>query len=159
MAKSENVPSIKCLIEKALKILYRYERDTLISISVNDVQIDKHVGERAIVFRFGVYFQRYLNKYKYYRQFNLDCEYNRSGTDPKKIKVVDRIFPDVILHQRGNNNNNIAVIEFKGWWNKNQKYDEIKIKELINPDGDYKYREGFTVLLGKCKYEVEPIQL
>lgn len=159
MEKGEDVPSIKYLIEKALRLLYRYEGNALISITPNGKKIKKHVGERAIVFRFGIYFQRYLNKYKYYKQFDLDCEYNRSGTDIKKIKVVDRIFPDIILHQRGNNDNNIVVIEFKGWWNKNQKYDEKKVLEMIDPDGDYKYNEGYTVLLERDKAIIKQIFL
>ena len=56
--------------------------------------------------------------------------------------------PDIILHQRGNNNHNLLVLEFKGWWNKNQEYDKKKIEQLVSKEG-CGYKEGYTILLGK----------
>ena len=147
------------LIEKALDKLYEIDSDLL--LMGNSIGIEKHVGERAIVFRFGLYFQQELDKYRDFDNFNLDCEYNRDGFDVKTIRIKDRIYPDMILHQRGNNRNNLLVLEFKGWWNKSQDYDKKKILEMIDKNGQYRYKEGYTILLGKRREEanVNPVEL
>lgn len=148
--------SFREMIDRTLDILYNKEPE-LFNIGSSD-EIEAHVGERAIVFRFGLYFQQALDECGKFKDYNLDCEYNRNGTGPKTLPMVEnRIFPDLILHQRGNNNNNLLVVEFKGWWNKNQKYDEDKIKAMISKNGRYQYREGYTVLLGKDSGDVNQI--
>ena len=45
----------KPLIEKVLDKLYKKEPELF--VLDNSKKIEKHVGERAIVFRFGLYFQ------------------------------------------------------------------------------------------------------
>ena len=147
--------SLKDLIKKALNTLY--EKDWELLCLGKDERINKHVGERAIVFRFGIYFQQELNKIPELKDLNLDCEYNRKGTNPKSITIKNRIMPDIILHQRGNNNHNLLVLEFKGWWNKNQEYDKKKIERLIDNAGEYGYKEGYTILLDK-RYSDDNIQ-
>ena len=147
--------SLKDLIKKALNTLY--EKDKELLWLGESAGIDKHVGERAIVFRFGIYFQQELNKIPELKDLKLDCEYNRKGMDPKKITIEERIMPDIILHQRGNSNHNLLVIEFKGWWNKNQEYDKKKIEKLIDNAGEYGYKEGYTILLDK-RYSDDNIQ-
>lgn len=151
--------SFKPLIEKTLELLYN--NDSKLFNLDDSQQIEKHVGERAIVFRFGLYFQKVLDECGMFSDYNLDCEYNRNGTDPKKLPIIgDRIFPDLILHKRGNNDNNLLVIEFKGWWNRNQKYDEEKIRQLINKNGEFRYHEGYTIIFEKDwkSIRVSPIQ-
>lgn len=147
--------SLKDLIKKALNTLY--EKDKELLWLGESAGIDKHVGERAIVFRFGIYFQQELNKIPELKDLKLDCEYNRKGTDPKSIAIEHRIMPDIILHQRGNNEHNLLVLEFKGWWNKNQEYDKKKIEGLVSNEGGYGYKEGYTILLEK-NFSVENIQ-
>ena len=56
-------------------------------------------------------------------QYNVDIEYNRMGPglEPKDIEMPDgngalttsRVFPDLIVHERGNNLRNLLVIEVK----------------------------------------------
>lgn len=147
--------SLKDLIKNALNTLY--EKDKELLWLGESAGIDKHVGERAIVFRFGIYLQQELNKIPELEVLNLDCEYNRKGLDPKSITIRDRIIPDIILHQRGNNNHNLLVLEFKGWWNKNQEYDKKKIEKLVSNEEGYGYKEGYTILLGK-NFSEENIQ-
>ena len=151
----EKDTSLKDLIKKALETLYAKDKELL--WLGESKGIDKHVGERAIVFRFGIYFQQELNKIPELKELNLDCEYNRKGLDPKSITIKDRIIPDIILHQRGNNNHNLLVLEFKGWWNKKQDYDKKKIEKLISNEGEYGYKEGYTILLEK-NFSEENIQ-
>ena len=75
------------------------------------------------------------------------------------------MIPDIILHKRGNNDNNIIVIEFKGWWSdvKSQKDDIYKLKELVDPYGKYKYQYGYSIILnnvekGKGKYTITEVK-
>ena len=155
----QNTPSIRELIEKALEKLYDKEYNSLINLIPNE-----HVGERACVFRFALYFVEELNKYDYFNNYYLDCEYNRYTTIPKRNTNAQLIVPDLIIHQRGNNNNNLAVLEFKGWWNNNQIDDEKKIKEMISPNGIFRYKEGYTILLNKIsdetsKFIVKPVRI
>ena len=64
--------------------------------------IDKRVSERSIVFRYAHYLQSELEKTNKYRGYNLDCEYNRDGSDLKHIYESDHgVFPDLIIHKRG----------------------------------------------------------
>ena len=74
-------------------------------------------NERSISFRFGMHLQAELPEH------HVDCEYNRTGVDPKRIDhlflqtdIADTdgktVFPDVIAHIRGHKQNYL-VIEFK----------------------------------------------
>ena len=152
--------SIKRLIEKALDKLYKEDYNSLICLNH-----EKHVGERACVFRFGIYFSQILKREKQFKGYNLDCEYNRNYDDPKRRNNGDLMIPDIILHKRGNNDNNIVVIEFKGWWSdvKSQKDDIYKLKELVDPYGKYKYQYGYSIILnnvekGKGKYTITEVK-
>ncbi|MDO4863654.1 MAG: hypothetical protein Q4A05_05750 [Ruminococcus sp.] len=46
---------------------------------------DSHVDERAIVFRFGYYFQTFLEHLRPYSDYVVDIEYNRYGSEPKRV--------------------------------------------------------------------------
>ena len=157
--EENNMTSIKRLIEKALDKLYKEDYNSLICLNHK-----KHIGERACVFRFGIYFSQILKREKQFKEYNLDCEYNRNYDDPKRKNNGDLIIPDIILHKRGNNDNNIVVIEFKGWWSdvKSQKDDIYKLKELVDPCGKYKYQYGYSIKLnnvekGKDRYTITEV--
>lgn len=139
---------VKKSIINSLDILYDNEQ---VLIFKQDSRKYKHASERAIVFRFGLYFNNFIcPKYKY---LNLDSEYNRSYDGLKQIPSRKKgSYPDLILHNRGDNSNNIAVIEFKTWWNKNQDKDRQKIEEYCRY---YNYKYGFLILLNKKRSLVE----
>ncbi|WP_293726349.1 hypothetical protein [Phascolarctobacterium sp.] len=139
---------VKKYIINSLDILYDNEQ---VLIFKQDSKKYKHASERAIVFRFGLYFNNFIcQKYKY---LNLDSEYNRSYDGLKQIPSRKKgSYPDLILHNRGDNSNNIAVIEFKTWWNKNQDKDRQKIEEYCRY---YNYKYGFLILLNKERSLVE----
>lgn len=142
-----NQSLIKQLIEKALDKLYKEDYETLICLNHK-----QYVGERACVFRFGIYLYQILKRHKQFKEYNLDCEYNRSYDKPKRNNDGKLIIPDIIIHKRGYNDNNLVVIEFKGWWNKDgQDGDRCKLTEMINPNGEFKYRYGYTILFNKVK--------
>ena len=135
---------IEDLVNIALKAIYKYDK----------YLIDIKAHERDIVFRFGIYFQRLLEKHDLFKTYNLDVDYNRNGHDPKRTEnSSDKgVYPDVILHKRGHNNDNLLILEFKGYWNNNRERiekDERTIRDLMSPTGDYKYQKGYWVLLDK----------
>lgn len=61
----------------------------------------------------------------------------------------------MIIHKRGSNDKNQTIIEFKGWWNQNQDTDISKIIEFVDQNGEYKYKEGYTILLAQNRNDVE----
>ena len=45
-------------------------------------------------------------------------------------------YPDLILHKRGNNENNILIIECKGWWSSEEaiQNDREKIMQFLHSE-------------------------
>ena len=86
--------------------------DTLLERDAYLLSADVH--ERTIGHRFAVYLEQFFPKW------NIDCEYNRDGHAPKEIGAGfgndgehgSRVFPDVIVHERGTPNN-FLVVELK----------------------------------------------
>lgn len=117
-------------------------------------------NEQTIAFRVGVYLHELLKETPYAR-FNLDCEYNKHGDNPKERPNGSRMRPDLLIHSRGNDKYNILAVEFAGWWKLRDRHHEVeedrnKLKELTDQNYDYKYRLGALVLLmegDKPKYE------
>ncbi len=145
---------IKKRIEDALGELYK--RDYyLIQFEPENNEIhgsNHHVGERSIVFRFAYYFQKLISGDRWFEGLNLDCEYNRNHTHIKDLPgFPSGTFPDVIIHKRGSNKDNILVMEFKTYWNDDQKKDREKIQEFTSQSGEYKFQYGMTVLIKKEK--------
>ena len=114
------------------------------------------VHERAIVFRFGHYLQNQMDLYDVFRQYNLDFEYNRNGRQPKRIPARSRngAVPDLIIHRRGVNTHNLLVLEFKPYWGRNASDDCEKILQFLNPDWEYKYQYGKSIILAEDREDV-----
>ena len=122
--------SIKILIERALKELIR--RDVSL--------IHRKVKEECINHRLACYLERFLSKY--WGGYSVDLEYNKNYNDPKKIiidenKNIKAIRPDIIIHERETNDNNLIAFEIKK--NYTDKHDLKKIKELLRNPYNYKY--------------------
>lgn len=147
-------------LEKAFSDLFNND-EYLINNEPNEVlfpeEIGKHyVGERAIVFRFAHYLQNELMKIPEYETYNLDCEYNRNGHLTKILPSFPRgTFPDLIIHKRGNNDNNLLIMEFKTYWNSSVTNDKMKIQEFVNKKGNYKYKYGLIVVIEKTLSETK----
>ena len=102
-------------------------------------------SERSITHRLAIYLE------KEFRDLNVDCEYNREQDKPKTYhEIVNQInqggikaddteaktaFPDIIVHKRGNNHNNLLVIEVKklsGHSTLIDSTDEKKLRAFLN---------------------------
>lgn len=106
-------------------------------------------NERSITFLIGRYLARELPDY------DVDCEYNRDGVDPKKIGHLDlhsdeedtearTVFPDIIAHRR-NSNNNYLVIEVKKSTNRVPR--EVDFAKLTGYKRDLGYRHALFIEL------------
>jgi hypothetical protein len=114
----------------AIKLLYK-----------NDgYLIDNDVHERTITAKLGQYLY-----HEFGNMYEVDCEYNRNIEDESKRKAIysyeiengirsktsEYIYPDIIIHKRGTNNENLLIIEAKkgGRRECDFKKDVMKLKK------------------------------
>lgn len=126
-------------------------------LSALEVLIDRErhlfeqgVNERSLTHKFACYLQQN------FPDWNVDCEYNRDGHDPKELYLPElhpdpedsdaqTVFPDVIVHRRGEHEN-LLVIEFKKNPNVNgRRTDLIKLRHY---KGQLGYLHALFVGLG-----------
>lgn len=123
--------TLQIAVDTALDLLFQ-----------NDVVIiENATHEVAIAHRFAVYLEQILRSE--FPDHHFDIEYNRYEDQVKHRDDGTNIRPDILIHQRMIQNENILVIEIK----KNCKSivdaeDEIKLRELTNQSGRYAYRYG-----------------
>lgn len=153
------------LLKTAVDVFYRRDKNLV------------EIGglERTCASRIAGYLQRLLDIYGYDNYcLSVDCEYGKatSNSGEELIKYLDsnnayaahygekgRIFPDIIVHERGVHTNNMLVIELKGYWHNDDdwKYDEKKLKIFTNPAPSenlrsyFNYKQGVFIALGKTK--------
>ena len=134
------IDELKTLVTNALDMLYQHDSNLILNA----------VNERSVVFRFGLYFNELL-KTSSFSVYNLDCEYNRNLGVPKRtINFQNGVIPDVLLHRRNSNDENVLVLEFKAYWNNaNRKVDIKKIQDFTSQaeDNIYKYGLGGVIEL------------
>ena len=115
-------------------------------VNGNDRYLLQHrVHERTIVARLSCI----LSLKGFFNEYDIDCEYNRSGENPKwnDMPWVNKIkIPDLIIHKRWEYIYDLLYCEFKLWnkWaterNKLIKHDIDRIKNfMINEPYKYRY--------------------
>ena len=78
------------------------------SLISDKTYLDVHAHERSICFRFGTYLNKYIESNSFLKKYDLDAEYNRDIDMIKRLPGwPNGCYPDLILHKRGNNENNI----------------------------------------------------
>jgi len=113
---------IKARFEKAVG-LFLAEQEELLQLNVN---------ERAVGATLAHLYVREL-----FPDHRVDAEYNRVGFegDPKRLNLPPecggengRVFPDIIVHHRGINDENLLVVEIKLTTNRQPRHcDMIKL--------------------------------
>lgn len=101
-------------------------------------------GERALSHRLGIYIEAN------FKGWNVDCEYDRDGVDPKRIPAGSgndedegsRVLPDIIVHRRGPGPNHV-VIEIKK--SSNREPDDRDLEKLRAYTGDLGYTHGVFI--------------
>lgn len=151
----EKLDALNDAIVKALHELYDRDRDLIHCDHFQELKtVQKHLAERAIAFRFGLYFKEFcpLND-----NIIIDMEYNRHLYDQKLMKysngVEKGMIPDLIVHERRCDDNNLLVVEFKGWWNTSKTQDRKKLRYLTDPDEAYRYQCGLLITFEKTDTE------
>ena len=138
----------------------------------NDKTLIDRSMEQASVARIFYYMQRAIDtddRFEQFREYNLDCEYNK---DRKKPKFTPRCHqgtrPDLVLHKRWNTDesytqDNILVVEFKPRKARYKKFDNskyidfIKLEDFTNMDC-YNYFLGAFVKLNKRRVQYKFFQ-
>jgi len=137
----------KIIIQKKKEIISKEDIRNRIEIAYKKL-IDKDsyllkidANERSITHRLAIYLE------EVFWEYDVDCEYNRDGLDPKKLinykkKIYSddtngaTVFPDIIIHNRGKRGNLIVIEAKKASSNDNSDKEKLAIykKELF-----YKY--------------------
>ncbi len=129
-----NFEEVKQKVQTALKRLR--EQDTFL--------IQANTNERTISHKLGEYLQVEFPRLK------VDCEYNRHGDEIKRLLVprdninwddteARTVFPDIIVHERNNDKNNLLVIEVKKSSNKRNEFDESKLEAFTKEPYSYSF--------------------
>ena len=166
MIKSENIKDLtKELIdifEKAKNSFLEKEKTT----------IKNDTNERTLSARLMFHLQTLLLSEIYqesYKEYSVDCEYNRRKESAKMIskeyrkfeKEDKQIYPDIILHKR-NSEKNLMIIEMKKTYSsdeggKNENRDRLKFLTSLRKENKYKYLLGVYFEVNKfpdkCKIE------
>jgi hypothetical protein len=74
--------------------------------------------------------------------FDIDVDYNRMGDAPKTVAHDDkpeRVYPDIIVHTRGDNTANVLVIEIKKDTNREPKDRDIRKLRAYLRELDYRH--------------------
>ena len=111
---------LSLLLNEALRALYQRDLG----------MIERDANERAITGRLAHYLDDRFPAY------DVTAEYNRHGVDPKEVELPNgdglltmvRVFPDIIVHQLGDDIDNLLVIEAKK--SSNPATDEADIRKL-----------------------------
>jgi len=128
-----DLSKIQKLVENCLEIFMK-----------NDIfLLEVDADERTISHRLAFYLQSEIP------EMHVDCEYNREGFEIKKIsnpkwEKPRGIYPDIIVHKRGEKSNNILVVEIKKQENREIENDEIKLKEFTSDS--YGYHFGLLLI-------------
>ena len=133
------IKRIKSMVEKAVDDLYSKELD-LLERENNEVTISCKLAQYLFL-KFSGY--------------HVDCEYNRHFKDIKKItldNVRKIIKPDIIIHKRDINKDNLVFIEIKtDHNNKSREEDYKRIKAATDSKGEYRYKIGIFIDFNRNK--------
>lgn len=167
--------TIEKILNAALDEMYEKDQNLIFNEQFAGNGTHCHSSERSIVHKYAIYFEKLIiNELGDDCEYCVDVEYNQNID---KLKITpshpNGAYPDMILHKRGTNNDNILVAEFKTWWNKdkwmwkgkgkndkkikvkNIDEDIEKIKNFLSQDGEYQYDYGVSIILGKKREDVQ----
>lgn len=137
---------IERIINKSLDLLYSKDK----KLFTNDL------CERSIANKFGLYFYQIMQEEKF-SGYDIDMEYNRHKAGKKELPDwPNGAYPDLIVHRRGNDIDNLLIIEFKKWDSSKKDIEEDlkKLEEFVNCRGEYSYKYGASIIFAKKRKDV-----
>lgn len=121
-------------------------KEAIFELYRNDyLLINNKCCERSIVFRLGLYLANSLAAYG----LDVDCEYNKNGEKPKSLSNKRFNYPDIIVHKRGSNEDNVLIAEVKTPRDTRLKdfyNDTVKLKGFTQ-EVAYLYRWGVHIYI------------
>jgi hypothetical protein len=113
--------------------------------------INDAVHEQTIVARIMHYLQLYMPDWK------VDVEFNRQGKnrDPKRDSIGKIRKPDIVIHRRGPNGPNLAVILVKCEWNTQSREDDRQDAENIRKQ--HSYQAAYVLEISADKHHLSKI--
>lgn len=136
---------IERIINKSLDQLYSKDEELFIN----------ELCERSIAYKFGLYFSQFMQEEK--TGYDIDMEYNRHKADKKMLPCKPNgTIPDLIVHRRGDDTDNLLVTEFKKWDSSKKDIEEDlkKLEEFVNCWGEYSYKYGASIIFAKERKDV-----
>ena len=125
------INEFKNKLEIVLNILF--EKDIFL--------IENNTHEQSISWKIACYLENEFKDFLEQKGYSVDTEYNRYWEEPKRSKELGSLIkPDIIIHKRGENNeeSNFAIFEIKKWNLDNG--DIKKLKEMTKQEGGFKYK-------------------
>lgn len=133
-------------------MLEKVESAIIMFFKCDSELMDVNANERSISHKLGEHLQAEFPK------MNVDCEYNRRGERVKKMnKIVEdsepvliddtdgqTIFPDIIMHRRRNDNENLLVTEIKKSTSRVSRNRDIEKLKVFTGD-DFGYQVGLLI--------------
>ncbi len=123
----------------------------------NDAELlELDVSERAVMFHLGRYIRQRTPA-----DLDVDCEYNRHLKDVKQLLYLKRlldieenyeVFPDILIHRRNSDDQNIVVIEIK---KHGQNRDADFRKLLAFKNEPYSYQFAVQIVIGTPNSGIE----
>jgi hypothetical protein len=138
-----NFEEVRARVESAIHKLWQDDLDL----------IDRNVNERSITHRLAIYVEEAFSEWEYH----CDCEYNRNYSGPKRLKDLKpddtdptSTYPDIVLHKRRSNEENLLVIEVKKTDSpKGTSFDKEKLQAFTSDEQQYKYRWGLFLRINR----------
>ena len=124
------------------KALYGKVRRALCGFFESDRDLlERCANERSITHKLAEHLQCQ------FEWLRVDCEYNRHGLCVKRLDGPTKVYPDIVVHRRGDDKCNLLVIEAKKSDNKRYiEEDRCKLQGFTNPHGKYKYKFGLLLV-------------
>lgn len=88
-----------------------------------------------------------------FKEYDVDCEYDKHINQEKEVKELNQnIRPDIIIHRRGTDEENLVYIEIKTDHNReSRELDYCKIKAMTKQKGEYGYSLGLFIDFNRDK--------
>lgn len=126
---------MKKAMKEAIELLF--ERDEYL--------LESKAHERTVAAQLACYLK------PHFPEHDVDVEYNRHGLDPKAVDLPPNcrgggkrlIVPDIVVHRRGHDRENLLVIQVKMETNPQSRDCDIAIIEAMMRE--YKYRKGLLL--------------
>jgi hypothetical protein len=115
--------------------------------------LDVDANERSISHKLGVYLQ------DIFKDWDVDCEYNRIFDFEKRVDLPRKydvsnwdteattVYPDIIVHHRGTDENLLVIEMKKNALNKPDEFDSLKLKEFKKQLG-YQFAVALRIKTG-----------